>query len=96
MFLLMFLLSRGAKRLSVHPSYAEVLHLVEQLTLEEQARLIVEVRERSQGFGMWQNRTDLADPELYVLRIREEDAKHATGEPKTPDEYLAEIEAWDE
>jgi hypothetical protein len=74
--------------MSVHPSYSEVLHLVEQLTPEEQARLIVEVRERSQGFGMWRERADLADPELYVLRIREEDTTCATGEPKTPNEYL--------
>jgi hypothetical protein len=74
--------------MSVHSSYSEVLHLVEQLTPEEQARLIVEVRERSQGFGMWRERADLADPELYVLRIREEDAKRVTGEPKAPNEYL--------
>jgi hypothetical protein len=71
-------------------TYSEVLHLVEQLTPEEQACLLVEVRERSQGFGMWRERADLADPELYMLRIREEDAKRATGEPKAPNEYLAE------
>jgi hypothetical protein len=82
--------------MSAHPLYSEVLQLVEQLTLEEQARLIVEIRERSQGFGMWKDRADLADPELYVLRIREEDSTHTTGEPKTPDEYLAELKAWDE
>lgn len=82
--------------MSVQPSYSEVLRLVEQLTPEEQARLIVEIRERSQGFGMWGDRADLVDPELYVLRMREEDSKRATGEPKTPDEYLAEMKAWDE
>lgn len=82
--------------MSVQPSYSEVLHLVEQLTAEEQVRLIVEIRERSQGFGMWKDRVDLADPELYVLRLREEEAKQASGEPKTPEEYLAELQAWDE
>jgi len=82
--------------MSAQLSYAEVLHLVEQLTPEEQARLIVELRERSQGFGMWKDRPDLADPELYLLRIREEDARRKTGEIKTPEEYLAEIKAWNE
>lgn len=82
--------------MSAQPSYAEVLHLVEQLTPEEQARLIVEIRERTDGFGMWRARADLADPELYVLRLREEDSKHETGEVKTPEEYLPEIKAWDE
>ena len=82
--------------MSVAPSYEEVLGLVEQLTPEEQARLIVEIRERSQGFGMWRYRPDLADPELYVMRMREEDAKHGSGEVKTPEEFLAELEAWDE
>lgn len=82
--------------MSVAPLYEEVLGLVEQLTPEEQARLIVEIRERSQGFGMWRDRADLADPELYVLRMREEDAKRDTGEVKTPEEFLAELEAWDE
>jgi hypothetical protein len=82
--------------MSAHPSYSEVLRLVEQLTPEEQARLIVEIRERSQGFGMWQDRADLADPELYILRMREEESKRDTGEVKMPEEYLVEIRAWDE
>ena len=51
--------------------------------------------ENNAGFGMWKDRADLADPELYVLHLREE-GKHATGEPKTPEEYLAELKAWDE
>ena len=38
--------------MSAQPSYAEVLHLVEQLTPEEQARLVLEIRERSHGFDM--------------------------------------------
>ena len=82
--------------MSASPSYEEVRGLVEQLTAEEQARLVVEIRERSQGFGMWRHRPDLADPELYVLRMREEDAKRDSGEVKTPGEFLAELEAWDE
>lgn len=82
--------------MSAQPSYQEVLNLVEQLTPGEQARLIAEIRERSQGFGMWKDRTECADPELYVLRIREEDATHDAGAVKTPEEYLAELEAWDE
>lgn len=82
--------------MSQQPSYQEVLHLVEQLSLEEQAQLIVEIRERSQGFSIWQNRPDVENPELYVLRLREEDSKKENGELKTPEEYLAEITAWDE
>ena len=82
--------------MSWQPSYQEVFHLVAQLAPEEQARLIVEIRERSQGFGMWQNRPDVENPEMYVLRLREEEAKKKNGELKTPEEYLAEIAAWDE
>lgn len=82
--------------MSWQPSYQEVLHLVEHLSPEEQARLIVEIRERSQGFGMWRSRPDIVDPELYVLRLREKEAKKENGELKTPEEYLAEIAAWDE
>jgi len=82
--------------MAVQTSYDEVLHQVQQLTVEEQARLIQEVRERLQGFGMWQDRVDMADPELYVQRLREEDGRHPNGTVKTPEEYLAEIAAWDE
>jgi len=45
---------------------------------------------------MWKDRPDLADPESYVVRIREEDARRDTGEVNTPEEHLAEIKAWDE
>ena len=72
-------------------SYTEILHQVEQLSVEEQARLIQEVRERLQGFGMWQDRADMAAPELYVERLREEDRKRPDGTLKTPEEYLAEM-----
>ena len=44
----------------------------------------------------WKDRADLADPELYIFHLREEEGKQATGEPKTPEEYLAELRAWDE
>ena len=77
-------------------SYAGILHQVEQLSVEEQARLIQEVRERLQGFGMWQDRTDMADPELYVQRLREEDSKRPDGTLETPEEYLSEMAEWDE
>lgn len=77
-------------------SYDEVLHQVEQLSAEEQARLIRALRERLQGFGMWQDRMDMADPETYVERLREADSQHPDGTAKTPEAYLAEVAAWDE
>ena len=43
---------------------------------------------------MWQNQPDVTNPELYVLRLREEDAMNKNGEQKTPAEYLAEVESW--
>ena len=61
--------------MSWQPSYQEVFRLVEQLSPEEQVRLVVEIRERFQGFGLWQNRPDIVDPELYVLHLREEEAR---------------------
>jgi hypothetical protein len=77
-------------------SYADILHQVEQLSVEEQARLIQEVRERLLGFGMWQDRTDMADPELYFQRLREAESKRPDGTLKTPEKYLAETAEWDE
>lgn len=82
--------------MSWQPSYQEVFRLVEQLSPEEQVRLVVEIRERFQGFGLWQNRPDIVDPELYVLHLREEEVRKENGELKTREEYLAEITAWDE
>lgn len=43
---------------------------------------------------MWQNQPDVTNPELCVLRLREEDAKNKNGEQGTPEEYLAEVEVW--
>lgn len=82
--------------MAIQPLYDDVLQQVERLSVEEQARLIQEVRERLQGFGMWHDRTDIADPELYVQRIREEESRRPDGTLKTPEEFLAEIAAWDE
>ena len=60
---LLFLFGSGEKTAwQLILRHSEVLQLVEQLTPEEQARLIVEIRERSQGFGIWKERADLADP----------------------------------
>ena len=43
---------------------------------------------------MWQNQPDVTNSELYVLRLREEDAMNKNGKQKTPAEYLAEADAW--
>lgn len=68
-----------------------LLELVSRLSLDEQARLVSEIRDRTEGFGMWKHRHDLKDPEDHVLRLRELGSKHPDGSPKDPQEFLGEI-----
>jgi len=75
--------------------YRKVLQLAAQLTPMEQAQLIDELREHLLGFGMWKDRKDLRDIESYVEELRAEESKHPDGSPKTPKEFLAELEAWE-
>jgi hypothetical protein len=76
--------------------YDNILELISHLSPDEQARLIAEIRDRTEGFGMWKHRSDLKDPEDYLLRLRELDSKHANGSPKDPEEFFRELKEWDE
>lgn len=76
--------------------YDNVLELATHLSIEEQARLVAELRDKTEGFGMWRYRPDLKDPEEYLLKLRESMSKHPGGSAKTPEEFLKELEEWDE
>lgn len=76
--------------------YDNVLELASHLSIEEQARLVAELRDKTEGFGMWRYRPDLKDPEEYLLKLRESMSKHPGGSPKTPEEFLKELEEWNE
>ena len=79
-----------------HPKYDNVLELASRLSIEEQAHLVVELRDKTEGFGMWKYRPDLKDPEEYLLKLRESMSKHPNGLAKTPEELLKELEEWNE
>lgn len=76
--------------------YEEVLSLVKQLSSEERLRLADSLLKEELGFGMWASRTDLADVAAYVEQSRTADMRTPEGRLKTPEEFLREVEGFDE
>jgi len=70
--------------------------MAKQLSTEERLRLADALLQEELGFGMWRDRADLADVAAYVAQMREADLRTAEGRLKTPEEFLREIEAFDE
>ncbi len=77
-------------------SYEEVLNRAKELSSEERLRLADTLLEEELGFGMWSSRADVQDAAQYVERIRDESMRAPDGRLKSPDEFLKEVEAFDE
>ncbi len=74
--------------------YQQVLDLAAQLTPPEQVELILTLRDKLLGFGMWEGVKE--DIETYVEELRAAESRHPDGSIKKPEEFLRELEEWNE
>jgi hypothetical protein len=76
--------------------YEEILNQAKQLSSEERLQLADALLEEELGFGMWRKRRETTDAAVYVEQIRESDMRMPDGRVKRPEEYLEEVETFDE
>jgi len=76
--------------------YQQVLDLANQLTPIEQVQLILTLRDRLLGFGMWEEVREIEDIETYVEDLRTAESRHPDGRIKKPEVFLRELEEWNE
>jgi len=74
--------------------YQQVLDLAAQLTPPEQVELILTLRDKLLGFGMWEGVKE--DIETYVEELHAAESRHPDGSIKKPEEFLRELEEWNE
>jgi hypothetical protein len=77
-------------------TYEEILNQAKQLSFEDRLRLADALLEEELGFGMWSDRAQMADVAVYVERMRNEDVRTREGGLKSPEEFLREVERFDE
>jgi hypothetical protein len=77
-------------------AYDEVVSRTKNLSSEERLRLADTLLAEELGFGMWAQRADVQDAAAYVERVRSESMRTPDNRLKTPDEFLKEVEAFDE
>jgi hypothetical protein len=77
-------------------AYDEVLSRTKKLSSEERLKLVDALLAEELGFGMWAQRADVEDAASYVEGIRGESMRTPDGRLKSPDEFLREVEAFDE
>ena len=71
--------------------YQQVLYLADQLTPSEQLQLILALRDRLLGFGMWERVKEMEDIETYVEKLRVAESRHPDGSIKSPEDFLREL-----
>ena len=77
-------------------SYEEILESAKRLSSMERLQLADALLAEELGFGMWREREDIADAEAYVSDLRDAEMLTADGREKSPEEFLREIETFDE
>ena len=77
-------------------SYQEILESAKRLSSTERLQLADALLAEELGFGMWSNRKDIADAEDYVSELRDAEMRMPNGGEKTSEEFLREIETFDE
>ena len=77
-------------------SYEEILESAKRLSSAERVQLADALLAEELGFGMWREREEVADAEAYVSKLREAEMRAPDGREKTPEEFLQEIETFDE
>lgn len=77
-------------------SFEEILESAKRLSSTERLQLADALLAEELGFGMWRERDDIADAEDYVSDLRDAEMRVPNGRVKTPEEFLREIETFDE
>ena len=77
-------------------SYEEILESAKRLSSAERVQLADALLAEELGFGMWRGREDVKDASGYVSDLREADMRTPDGREKTSEEFLREIETFDE
>jgi hypothetical protein len=73
--------------------YEDVLARAETLPPEELSRLIGALRRvLHEKYGKWTALKDVEEVREYVEWIRSRDSHHSDGRPKSPEEFLRELE----
>jgi hypothetical protein len=76
--------------------YEEILDQAKRLSSEERVQLADALLEEELGFGMWRDRADIKDAATYVEQVREENKRTPNGRLKSSEEFLREVEEFDE
>lgn len=76
--------------------YQEILNQAKQLSSEEKLQLANALLEEELGYGMWRDRDEMTDVAAYVEEIRKAEIMTPVGQLKAPEEYLKEVEAFNE
>jgi hypothetical protein len=76
--------------------YEEILDQTKRLPSEERVQLADALLEEELGFGMWRDRADIKDAATYVEQAREENKRTPNGRLKSSEEFLREVEEFDE
>jgi hypothetical protein len=77
-------------------SYEEILESAKRLSSIERLQLADALLAEELGLGMWRDREEIANAEDYVSDLRESEMRAPDGRVKTPEEFLREIETFDE
>jgi hypothetical protein len=77
-------------------SYEEILKLTRQLPAEQRLLLADTLLAEELGFGMWRDRTEMADVTAYVERLRAAQMRTPAGRQRRPEEFLRWVESDDD
>jgi hypothetical protein len=79
--------------METQPAYQDVLAKAETLSPEDLTRLIGELSKLLQEkCGKWDMLNDVEDVRAYVEWMRFRDSRHSDGRPKSPQEFLTELD----
>ena len=74
-------------------SYKEVFALAEKLPVEQLAKLICALSKfLHERYGRWTGLKDIEEVREYIEWMRFRDSYHATGQRKSPEEFLLELQ----
>ena len=82
------------RTIAYQTSYKQVLKTVRQLSIQERRRLIDDIIDDITGYGMWEQKEEMADPVAYVQKIRKEGMRRKDHSVKSPEDFFKDLQEW--